>query len=284
MTDDPKPFTVFEGLTLEAAINVADPQLVSNVEYAIRQQHPQMWPHPPQADRVCLVGGGPSLESTFPELVDLLNDGAKLVTVNGAYRWCVERNLRPTAQIVVDARQSSAKFLEPYLPACRYFLASQCHPDTWDAVRDRQYVAVFHSVAPDNELLKPVLDKYYLGVWAPISGGSTVALRAIAFLRALGYLRFDLFGVDSCFMGDAHHAYVQPENDTDSRYKVRTCPTNRPDLARDFWVAPWHLAQADDFVRFIKYEGEHFLLNVHGDGLLAYLLASGAEVPLPPSS
>jgi len=278
------PFQVFEGLTLEASLNVEDAQIAENVRYAIRQQHPQAWPHPPQADRVCLVGGGPSLDDTLPELVALLNEGARLVTVNGSYQWCLERNLRPTAQIVVDARQSNARFLEPYIPACRYFLASQCHPDSWDAVQGRQYVAIFHSAAPDNATLKPILDEYYLNTWAPVSGGSTVILRAISLLRVMGYLRFDLFGVDSCFLGDAHHAYPQAENDADKRYKVRTCPTGRPDLARDFWVTPWHLAQADDFIRFVKYEGDHFLLNVHGNGLLAYLLASGAEVPLDPST
>lgn len=278
MAETTAPSAVFEGVTLDGSVNVPDEGILQNVRFAIRQQHPQLWPQQPCLDRVCLVGGGGSLAKTEKELVRLVHEGAKLVTVNGAYHWCIERNLRPTAQIVVDARQSNARFLEPEVPQCRYYLASQCHPDAWAAVAGRPWVGIFHCAAPDNDVVKPILDDYYQGNWVGSAGGSTVILRAVGLLRSLGYLRFDLFGVDSCWMGESSHAYAQPENDADGRIRCRVSPKDRPELAREFWVAPWHLAQAEDFIKFIRHQGDSVLLNIHGDGLLAFLLASSGDI------
>jgi hypothetical protein len=100
-------------------VNVADDILLDNIKSAIRRQHPQLRPFPPQSDVVCIVGSGPSLNGTLPELTELYFQGAKIVTLNGAYHWCIEHNLRPSSQIVMDARPSNARFLNPPIPQCR---------------------------------------------------------------------------------------------------------------------------------------------------------------------
>ena len=224
------------------------------------------------------MGGGPSLADTEQELADLSFDpSVKIVTVNGAYRWCIDHHFRPSAQVVIDARSFNAKFLDPPVPECRYFLASQCHPDTWAAIKGRPNVGIFHSCSATNEVLKPVLDAYYRYQWFPVSGGSTVTTRTIGLLRMLGYLRFDLFGVDSCWMGNKSHAYDQPENAHDKRQVAWAHPTGHPEMKRKFYVAPWHLAQIEDFLEWIR-AGTPFVLNVHGDGLLAYVLHAAAEI------
>ncbi len=38
------------------------------------------------------------------ELRQLIFEGALVCTVNGSYSWCIERNIRPSAQVVIDAR------------------------------------------------------------------------------------------------------------------------------------------------------------------------------------
>ena len=43
-------------------------------------------------------------------------------------------------------------------------------------------------------------------------GGSTVTLRAIHLFRMLGFSKFEVYGFDSCIIGQ-HHAYEQKEND-----------------------------------------------------------------------
>lgn len=272
---------VLDGVELSGDVNTPDAQLLANIRHSIRLGYPQVKLQPLQRDRVCLVGGGPSLVETFAELRDLYFTGAKLVTVNGAYHWCLDRNLRPSAQIVLDARPGNARFVEPNVPQCRYLLASQCHPDTWAAVADREDVWIWHGIAPD-EAIEQELVSYYAGNWHNIGhgpiGGTTVMIRAIALLRTLGFLRFDLFGADSCVMGSAHHAYAQPENDRDRIFPVTVSPSGHPELRRTFHCTAWHLKQLEDFCLMIRERGDHFLLNIHGDGLLAYALKSGARV------
>jgi len=269
---------VLEGIELRGHVNTPQDKVVANIQHSIRLGYPQLKPQAPQMDRVCLVGGGPSLESTFEELRDLYFDGAKVVTVNGAYKWCLDRNIRPSGQIVMDARPGNARFVNPPVPRCRYFLASQCDPLTWAEVEGRDDVWIFHAAAGDNDAIKPVLDEFYQGRWAPTPGGTTVILRAISLLRMTGFLRFDLFGVDSCFMGDKHHAYVQPENDADKVYPFTVHPTGHPELGRKFYCTPWHISQLECFLQNVRINGDHYLLNVHGDGLLAYALSASAEV------
>lgn len=268
---------VIEGVEFDGRVNVDDGVLLAHVLASIRLGYPQVQRVPEKPDRVCLVGGGPSLTDTFEELRDLVFDGAKLVTVNGAYGWCLDRNLKPDAQIVIDARPENARFLQPDVPRCRYYLASQCHPALWQVVEGREFVGIFHAIGGEGAV-KDALDAYYLTHWHGVMGGTTVITRALGVLRLLGYLRFDLFGVDSCWMGDQHHAFDQPENATDKRLRFTVHPTDHPEQARTFHCAPWMAKQAEDLLYMIRVNGDHFALNVHGDGLIAYMLRATADL------
>jgi len=270
-------YDVIEGVKLVGDVNTPDEQLLANVKHSIRLGHPQIKSQPVQSGRVALVCGGPSLDSTIEELRQLVAEGAKIVTVNGAYRWCIEHNFIPSMQIVMDARATNAKFFEPELPRCQYALASQAHPACWEAVSGRPNVWIFH-VGSQETGVKAELDAYYLKRWEGVGGGTTVGTRAIAILRMLGYLRYDIFGMDSCYAEDKHHAYEQPENDQDGKFRFQVHPTGHPEMAKTFWCAPWHVQQVQDFLQFIRFHGDLFALNVHGDGLLAYVLQSSADV------
>jgi hypothetical protein len=84
--------------------------------------------------------------------------------------------------------------------------------------------------------------------------------------------------VDSCVMGSKHHAYSQPENEADRAYPFVCYPTGHPEQARTFMCTPWHAKQAECFLQTIRINGHQFLLNVHGDGLLAFMLKASADV------
>lgn len=272
--------TVLDGIEMRGQINTSDETLLAQIQHSIRLGHPQVRPQPTQADRIVLVGGGPSLEDTFEDLKALYFAGAKVVTVNGSYQWCLDRHIRPSAQIVLDARAENARFVSPLVPQCKYLLASQCHPDTWAAVAGRENVWIWHAVAPDNAQVKPVLDAYYMGQWMPSPGGTTVVMRAITLLRAMGFARFDLFGVDSCVRGTQHHAYAQPENDIDRVHPFEVYPTGHPEHARTFYCTGWHAKQVEDALQLVRLHGESIVLNIHGDGLLAYAFQACAEVQI----
>lgn len=272
--DQMKVFEATNFSLANGAVNISDEQVVENIRHSIRLGFPQAKRQPPNGDRVVIVGGGPSLAETEPQIVALVHEGAKLVTLNGAYDWALERNLRPSATIVMDGRASNARFVERQVPHCRYLLASQCHPDVWAMVKGRPNVWIFHAAGPDSAIAK-TLDEYYLGNWHGVIGGTTVFTRGLMLLRMLGYLRFDAFGIDSCWLDDKHHAFPQKENDDDARYHVRV---ESPDGERRvFQCSGWHVKQAEDFLQTIRINGNHFLLNVHGPGLLAYMLRSAGS-------
>ena len=277
VTDD--RLSVFDGVELSGKVNVDDDQLLANVRSAIRRPYPQIKPQALQHTRICLVGSGPSLADTLPELVGLLHQGAKLVTLNGAYRWALDHYLHPGTQIVMDARPENARFLEPAIPRCRYVLASQCAPETWDVVEGRD-VWMFHAATGSSGPLKDLLDAHYLGQWFGVGGGTTVLTRAISLLRTVGYVRFDLFGADSCWLKGRHHAFDQPENAKDKWVSMMVAPTGHPELTKVFRCSGWMVKQAEDFLQQIRINGSQFVVTVHGDGLLAYILQSSADCTL----
>ena len=107
----------------------------------------------------------------------------------------------------------------------------------------------------------------------PVHGGSTVTVCALVALAMLGYRKIEVFGLDSCFRKDAHHAYLQSENDADTPQEVLVGD-------KTFLAAPWMAVQADDIVRVIKYvfsKLEGFEMLIHGDGLVAAMLENAAK-------
>lgn len=275
-TTDPR-LRVIEGIALTGVTNVSDEVFRENIAASIRRQHPQLRRQPSQGERICLVGGGPSLNDTLPELLELLRDGAKLVTCNGAYQWALDHHLTPSVQVMIDGRALNRRFLDPYLPRCNYLIASTCAPEVWDALEGRDKVWIFHPVTKADPAAA-ILDAYYKTMWESVPGGTTVMSRAIYALRLLGYLRFDAFGLDCCWLGDQHHAYPQPENEHDKRWSVKVHPTGHPEVTQEFCCSGWHLKAYEDWLQMIRTSGDHWLLRVHGEGLLAHTIRCNADL------
>lgn len=260
--------------------NVSDDVILSQVAYNIRRRLPQAFTHQDNNDTVALVCGGPSLRHTEQELVEAYWGGCKVVAVNGAYQWCIDRNIRPSCMIMLDARQFNARFVQTPVPGCRYLLAAQCHPDTFDLCAGRG-VTLWHCLSggePELDLLK----KYYFNRLNPVTQGTTVAIRAIQLMRMLGFKSFEIFGLDSCWLDDDHHAYAQSENEADKQFTTWLRPEGREDLWCSFTCAPWHMRQAHDFQNLVGSEGDKFRLNVHGNGLIAAILKISAELGSTP--
>lgn len=268
---------VLSGVALVGELNTGTERLLANIRANIRRGHPQARIEPLKMDRVCLVGSGPSLEETREELRDLYFQGAKVVALNGALAWLVDQNIRPSAAVVVDARPSNARFLAPDVPGLLHYVASQCDPAVFDMVEGRERVAIWHSLTDENGMAAELDHFYGAGHWLGVMGGTTVASRALSLLRSSGYVRFDLFGVDCCWLNDRHHAFDQAENAGDRRVKLSIQAERGDAPAAVFECAPWHVQQLEDFLQMIRVNGSHFLINVHGRGLLAAALRAGAR-------
>lgn len=271
--------------------NIEEAKIRENVRHNCGQGWPQVQPEPTNDLEVMILGGGPSLAQFEADIRQKRAEGVKLITLNGTYNWCLERGLTPSAQIIVDARPFNARFTKPVVDHCKYFIASQCDPSVFEGLpKDRTYL--WHTTA---EMIADILKEHY-DVWWGVPGGSTVLLRAIPLLRMGGYRKFHLYGCDSCLSekdmgylptgsylqtgGDRwehvwryeHHAYAQPENDKEPVFPVTVTG------GRVFYCHPWMLSQAQEMMSLIKFLGEEIELEIYGDGLLAHILKTGAEI------
>lgn len=265
-------------ISFRGGVNTPSDVLLAQVSENIRRGLPQAQPYQPNNYTVVLVCGGPSLKTTEQDLVKAYWAGGKVIAVNGAYQWCIDRNIKPSAFVMLDAREFNARFLETPIEGCHYFLASQCHPKAFELCRDRK-VTMWQALSA-GEAEKDLLDSYFFGRYHPVTLGTTVAMRAISLMRMLGYMRFEIFGLDSCWFGDDHHAYEQAENGGERRMPVWIRPEGRDDRAIRFICSPWQAKQAEDFLQLVKERGDLFELNVHGPGLISTLIRTGAALEI----
>lgn len=259
----------------EGEVNEGQEQIRANVKHNIAQGWNQVVPHETNDVDLMLIGGGPSLPEHLDDIRRLREDGVKLIALNGAYNWCLDNGLTPSALVIVDARPFNERFTRQVIDGCKYFIASQCDPGVFEGLpQERTYI--WHTA---SEHIKDVLAEQYEKWWS-VPAATTVLCTSIPLLRMLGFRRFHLFGCDSCVTETAHHAYPQPENDSPV---VVNAKFNVGD--RIFRCHPWMIAQAQQMIELVKFMGEEIELEVHGDGLLAYLFETGAQLAdLEPSA
>jgi len=242
-------------------VNEDKDKIRDNIEKNIKLGLPQVQPYETQWNKsVGLVLGGSTLKETFPDLLEKRKNGMPVITVNGSHRYCMTGGLIPSAMIMLDSREFNNRFVYPLVEDCKYFISSQCHPSVFENLKDNK-VWIWHCAGDDNfDLLKEV----YGGEYYPIMGGATIALRAVHLLRMLGFHKFEMYGFDSCIIGE-HHAYKQSENDGEEVLDVVVS-------GKEFLCTAAHYHQAKEFVDMISKTGEHYDLAVHGDGLISHII------------
>ena len=243
------------------SVNEDKEKIRANIKINIQRNLPQVRPYETQRDKVIgLALGGPTLKETFPDLLEKRQNGMPVITVNGSHKYCMAGGLIPSAMIMLDSREFNNRFVYPLVEDCKYFISSQCHPSVFENLKDNK-VWIWHCAGDDNfDLLKEVYGEDYY----PIMGGATIALRAVHLLRMLGFHKFEVYGFDSCIIGE-HHAYKQPENDGEAVLDVMVS-------GKEFRCTAAHYHQAKEFVDMVSKTGEHYDLAVHGDGLISHII------------
>ncbi len=280
VTSNMKDLSKSKKIELSGSCNTSDEILLEQVNHNIRLGLRQIKPHQINPNLAILVCGGSSLEITKESLVRAAWAGGKVIAVNGAYRWCIENNIKPSACVLLDAREASARFLEPDVLDCRYLIASQCHPRAFEICKDRD-TFIWHACSGGDKEVD-ILNDYYFGHMHPVTMGTTVGVRSISVLRMLGFVKIMIFGLDSCWLEGKNHPYPQEENEGDStnRIPVWLRPKGRDDKALRFICSPWMIKQAEDFMELVKERGNLFELSVMGPGLIAGILRTGSEIQL----
>jgi len=252
------------GIKIKAALNRPLSEITDNVRINSQRGLPQVWPHAKQDTVLAICAGGPSLSATLGELKQAKQDGAKVVALAGAANFLLKNGITPDCHILLDSRIGNTKFITD--TKCKYLVASQCDPAVFDALKGRD-VLIWHAINQPADAEE--ISKHY-EAWVPVSGGNTIALRAIRLMQILGYYRFHLFGMDSCILDGEHHAYEQDSADD--------TPTTTIALnGKPFIVTAWQIQQAMEFMKMVKTFGMDWEIVSHGEGLITHMIKEGAK-------
>jgi uncharacterized Rossmann fold enzyme len=249
---------------LVSICNTDTERLTKNVRSAIDRLIPWLKLQEPHAGHVAIIGGGPSMADKFGEIAWRKSMGQQVWALNGTASYLRERGIIPDAHVIVDARPENAAFLDGAASDTMHYLASQCDPEVFKAA---ERVTLWHAHSPGMvEMLTGLQETSLVG------GGSTVGLQALVIAYILGYRKIHLYGFDSSYREDEHHAYPQGLN-------ANEVTVNALVGDRTFKAAPWMVQQAEEFMTTAaELERDGTVITVHGDGLLPYM---ANELPRP---
>lgn len=252
------------------ACNTSDERINENIRGALARGLPLLQGVRPHDGVVVLVGGGPSLTTELWKVREHAKAGHAIVALNGTAKWLRKRGIVPTYHVMMDAREFNANFIERRAKGTHFLLCAQCDPAAFDRVGKRPCTVWMPAIQGYEDFLG---DRNT----APVGGpGNTVGLLAMNIMMYLGYREMHLYGYDSCYQGDANHAYSQPENDGETIVNLELS-------GRKFRAAVWMVHQADDYKVMAHTLAEFFDCEIyaHGDGLLQWMHQEMLRVPHP---
>jgi len=243
---------------VRAYCNTSREKRDANRAYARSLGHDELLAGKPAHKRVALICcGGPSLKDTWVAARRMQRAGADLFAVNGVAGWLVQRGVNPDAQVILDARPENVAFVSRSY-ADRYYIAAHCAPIILDALADEQVI---------------LFDSDHIG-----DVGSTVGLYAMAIAALEGYRDIHVFGMDSCYRGDRHHAYEQALNEGEV---VKECVLKINGRERVYRGAGWMFRQAQEYFHTARQLMDvGCSITVHGPSLIKDIThAIGGTVP-----
>lgn len=212
---------------------------------------PMLKKHDSFSDRwISIACYGPSLKETWKDIQ------GPVMTVSGAHDFLVGKGVIPTWHVDCDPRPHKAAMVTP-TDSTKYLMASVCHPDFWAKIKGKK-VTLWHLINGDDlETLEWVEQNHPEGMGSLIGGGSTVGMRAMNVAAALGFRRFDIYGMDCSFAEDLH---AGPHGGQKQPETTVRCG------ARLFRTTQQLLQAAREMEEFLQtYDAE---IRFHGDGLV----------------
>lgn len=260
---------------LDSVCNTAKETLLNNVRENNERDLPWFDTAPEHDGHVCIVGGGPSLTENIEELRWRQSVGQKVLALNGAAQFLFVNDIVADAVVIADARLENRQFLTRIGADTSAYLASQCHPDTFDrAELSGIDVTLWHV---NSEGMADLLKDEKARPVHLIGGGTTVGMNAIVLAFASGFRKIHLYGFDSSFRDD-HHAYSQPANDSD-----RVIDALYGD--QKFKTTAWMAQQINDFQELVPgLLADGCVFTVAGDGMLPAVAKDMAQhMPMTPA-
>jgi hypothetical protein len=164
------------------------------IKHALRRVKGRIQPHPERADRVAIVGFGPSLADTWAEIKEF----EYVISCSGAHKFLIERGIVPNWHVEVDPRSHKIALLGEPNPAVTYLPSSTSHPEYLEHL----YKGLGQEIFDKQVLLWHVFDSSEEGArilprgeWC-ITGGCDVGLRSIGIAAFFGFRDLHIFGLD----------------------------------------------------------------------------------------
>jgi len=199
----------------------------------------------PSADDL-IVKDHLSVVANGPTALQLNAPPGPLLAVNGALRLFT--GCGPTYWAACDPQQLVVNFLDDPPENTKYLIASKCHPDVFDRLKNRD-VYIWHVEDQETEHLNPV------------PTAVSITLCAIQLFARLGVKRFDTWGWDGCYLDGRSHAAEQAHNVNDRMIGVGPAV---------YHTTPTWAAEADDACQL--FIGADYEVNVHGGGMFGAIL------------
>lgn len=232
--------------------------IIKNIRHSSSLPYNWMQMNSAHDGHAVIVGGGPSLKDNLAHIEGRYQRDQKIFATNNTYPLLTKHGIIPDYHVLADAREENAEFV-PYAAICLY--SSQCHSKAFERAEiNKNEVVLWH---PLHDGIMDIIGKER--EYALVGGGSTVGLKAMVIAFIMGYRNLHLYGFDSSYRDDAHHAYAQLLNDNERVITVHY-------EGRDFKAAAWMATQAEEF----KVIAEMLVdagctITVHGDGLIPYM-------------
>lgn len=248
--------------TLDEVVgNTEEDQLIENIDYSTSLKRDWVDHLPEHSKHAVIVGGGPSLRNLIEVIRCRKALGHHIFALNNSWQYLKEHGIECDFHVMLDARPENAKFIPPDMVK---FYASQCDKTVWDKATD----AILWNHLNAQKIVEndPRANVY-------IAGGSTVGLNAMALTCVLGYRNIHLYGFDSSYDDDRHHAYNQDLNDKDRTIVVTAA-------GKDFLTAPWMAQQVNEFCQLVPQMLDLGCeISVHGTGLLPHVAQHMNDAP-----
>lgn len=207
-----------------------------------------------EAETLTIIAGGPSA-------LGAPLDGPT-AALNGALAAVfTPRGVAPTYYAACDPQDIVAQFLVDPPAATKYYIASKCHPDVFDALKDRD-VHLWH------------VSDYVPG---GIACAPSITLTALSLFARLGWRKFEVWGWDCCYRNGRHHAGEQAHAGDDRWLEVGD---------RKFHTTTTWAAEAQDaLIVLAMLEWLGCEITIQGDSMVEAIrrFRGDAEAPLSES-
>ena len=235
-----------------SGLNIEESAILDNIRVNAARDFPAV-----SIRKALVTGGGPSLARHIEDIREKQRRGFHIYALNNTARFLRQHGIVPNCQFIIDARPENIAFVERY-DDTTYFLGAQCDPALFDKLAGCRVHIVYNAAADGaTDLIADIRPGATVLGSAPTSG-----LQVLNLLDVLGYRVMHLYGYDSSYEGDSHHAYAQPLNDGQAVHEFQF-------QGRTYLSSGPMGSQAQQFCQvFRKYTARGAVLEVFGDGLL----------------